>query len=93
MTEQIFIGNKDISRYISACLYSLGKEENVVIISRGSNVKRAVDTLAILIRDYLENPEYKIKVGSEPFESRNVSTLEITLSGKKKENLKLKKEK
>lgn len=93
MVEQIFIGNKEISRYISACFYSLGKEDSVVIISRGSNIKRAIDTLAILMRDYLDNPEYSIKVGSEPFESRNVSTLEITLSGKKKENLKLKKEK
>ena len=40
-------------------VYSLGKEDSVMIISRGSNIKRAIDTLAILIRDYLENPEYR----------------------------------
>ena len=82
--EQIFIGNKDISRYISACFYSLGKEKDIKIVARGSNIKRAIDILAILIRDYLEKPEYTIKVGSEPFEKRNVSTIEISLSGVKK---------
>jgi len=85
--EQIYIGNKDISRYISACFYSLGKDKDIRIVARGSNVKRAIDVLAILIRDYLENPEYSIKVGSEPYDKRNVSTIEISLSGIKKGNL------
>jgi DNA-binding protein Alba len=82
--EEIFIGNKDISKYISACFYSLGKEKDIKIVARGNNIKRAIDILAILIRDYLENPKYDIKVGSEPYEKRNVSTIEITLSGIKK---------
>ena len=84
MGETVFIGNKDISRYISACFYALGKSENLKIISRGSNIKKSIDILAILTRDYLENPKYSIVVGSEPFENRNVSTLEITLSGLRK---------
>jgi DNA-binding protein Alba len=84
MTEEIFIGGKDISRYISACFFSLGKEKTIKLIARGNNIKRAIDVLAILVRDYLENPEYSIKVGSEPFEKRNVSTIEIVLSGTKK---------
>ena len=88
MVEQIFIGRKDISRYISACFYSLGKENSLQIIARGNNIKRAIDILAILVRDYLENPVYTIKVGSEPFEQRNVSTIEISLSGTKKGSLK-----
>jgi len=87
MTEEIYIGGKDISRYISACFFSLGKEKNIKIVARGNNIKRAIDILAILVRDYLENPEYEIKVGSEPFEKRNVSTIEISLSGIKKGNL------
>jgi len=91
MVEQIFIGCKDISRYISACFYSLGKDKNIQIIARGNNIKRAIDILAILIRDYIENPEYTIKVGSEPFEERNVSTIEISLSGIKKDIVKEKK--
>jgi len=91
--EEIYIGSKDISRYISACFYSLGKDKDIKIIARGNNIKRAIDILAILVRDYLENPEYDIKVGSEPFEKRNVSTLEIILSGTKKGNVNNKKEK
>ena len=82
--EEIYVGSKDISRYISACFYSLGKEKDIKIIARGNNIKRAIDILAILIRDYLESPKYEIKVGSEPFEKRNVSTIEINLSGIKK---------
>jgi len=84
--EEIYIGSKEISRYISACFYSLGKEKDIKIIARGNNIKRAVDILAILVRDYLENPQYTIVVGSEPFEKRYVSTIEISLSGVKKGN-------
>jgi len=91
MTDRIFIGSKDISRYISACFFSLGKEKDITIVARGSNIKKAIDILAILVRDYLENPEYNIKVDSEPFEKRNVSTLEINLSGIKKGNINNKK--
>ena len=87
MTEQIFIGGKDISRYISACFYSLGKEKEIKIAARGNNIKRAIDILAILIREHLEDPQYTIIVGSEPFDKRNVSTIEITLSGTKKGNI------
>jgi DNA-binding protein Alba len=83
--EEVFIGSKDISRYISACFYSLGKEHQMKIIARGNNIKRAIDVLAILVRDYLESPEYTIKVGSEKFEERNVSTIEIIVSGTKKD--------
>ena len=85
--EEIFVGSKDISRYISACFYSLGKEKDIKIVARGNNIKRAIDILAILVRDYLEKPEYTITVGSEPFEKRNVSTIEILLSGTKKGNI------
>ena len=82
--EEVYIGNKDISRYISACFFSLTKNKSVKIIARGSNIKKAIDILAILIRDYIESPEYTIKVGSEAYEQRNVSTIEISLSGSKK---------
>ena len=84
--EEIYIGNKDISRYISACFYSLRKDQDIKIVARGNNIKRAIDILAILIRDYLEDPKYSITVGSEPFEKRNVSTIEIILSGTRKKD-------
>lgn len=83
--EQVFVGAKEIKNYITACFFALGKSDEVKIVARGKNIKRAIDILAILIRDYLENPKYSIVVGSETFEERKVSTIEITLSGLKKE--------
>ena len=87
MAEKILIGGKDISRYISACFFSLGRDKEITIVARGNNIKRAMDVLAILIREHLENPKYTITVGSEPFEKRNVTTVEINLSGIKKGNI------
>lgn len=83
--ESVFIGNKDISRYLSACFYALGKDEEIKIISRGNHIKRAIDVLAILKREHMIDPKYEIKVDSENFENRKVSTIEILLSGKRKE--------
>jgi len=88
MVESVYIGSKEISRYISACFYALDNADEVNIISRGSYIKKSIDILAILVRDYIENPKYVITVKSEPFENRNVSAVEIVLSGKKKENIK-----
>jgi len=83
--ENIYIGTKEISRYISAALFGFGKGDTIKLIARGKNVKKAIDILAILIRDYVDDPEYDIVVASEKFENRNISTIEIELSGKKKE--------
>lgn len=83
--ENIYIGTKEISRYISAALFGFGKGDTIKLIARGKNVKKAIDILAILIRDYVDEPDYEIIVASEKFENRNISTIEISLSGKKKE--------
>ena len=85
ISENIYIGVKEISRYISAALFGFGKGETIKLIARGKNVKKAIDILAILIRDYVEDAEYDIVVASEKFENRNISTVEISLTGKKKE--------
>ncbi|MBE3093945.1 MAG: hypothetical protein IMZ52_02860 [Actinobacteria bacterium] len=85
ISENIYIGTKDISRYISAALFGFGKGDSIKLIARGKNVKKAIDILAILIRDYVEDAEYNIVVASETFENRKISTIEIALSGKKKE--------
>jgi len=83
--ETIYIGVKEISRYISAALFGFGKGTTIRLVARGKNVKKAIDILAILIRDYIDEVDYSITVDSEKFESRNISTIEIELSGKKKE--------
>ena len=82
--DEIFIGPKDISKYITACFVGLNKEDNIKITSRGNYVKKAIDILAIIIRDYLEDFKYDIVVKSEFFQERWVSAVEISVSGKLK---------
>ena len=85
--ESIYIGKKDLSRYISACFVGLSKSDDIAIIARGNNVKKAIDVLAILIREHIQTPKYNIVVDSEEYTdketntTRNVSTIEIALSG------------
>lgn len=83
--EKVYVGSKDISRYISACFFALGKNDKIILVSRGNHIKRALDILAILIRDYLEDPVYNVTVTSDSYENRNVTAIEISLSGKRKE--------
>jgi len=82
--EKVFIGPKDISRYITACFFALSKDEKIQLISRGNHIKRAMDVLAILIRDHLDDAKYKIIVGSDKLDNRSVTTLEIILEGKRR---------
>lgn len=110
--ETIYIANKDIDRYISACFYALNNNDSINLKGRGNNIKRTVDVADILLRKYLEVskeiPSYsdiktalqnkdtslanklldnlmvcEIKIGSEEFEGRFVSTIDITLRGKR----------
>ena len=83
------IGQKDLKYYFPACFFVLGKSDTVKIVARGKNTKKALDLLAILMREYLDNSKYSIEVGSESFEVENdkerfVTTIEIELSGKRK---------
>ena len=84
--EEVFVGAKDISRYITACFFALDKEKKIKIIARGGYIKKAIDILAILIRDHIKNAEYSIIVKSEPFENRNVSAIEIVLTEDRKKD-------
>jgi len=88
--DPVFVGKKEIKHYIAAGLFALSKSEKVVIKSRGKNNKTALDVLAILKRDYVENPKYDVMVDSEEFKDdtgkiNKVTTLEIELSGIRKE--------
>jgi len=82
--ERVFIHNKEIKVYISACLFAFSKADKIVITARGNNIKRAIDVAAILVRQYLDNPTYEVIIGSEGFEDRNVSTVDIVVTGTKK---------
>ena len=113
--ERIKIADKDISKYLSACFYALGNDKDEVwIVARGNNIKRAIDVSAIMLRQYLDVPQElptmsdvmnaldkddiskakkllkqlmvcEILIGSEKFDERNVSTIDIILRGKRKD--------
>ena len=115
LVESIFVGDKDIKNYISACFYALNNNvDEIHLIARGNNIKRAIDVADILLRQYLDIPEKlptlddlemvidkddcklakkyikqlrtcEIRIGSEKFGERNVSTIDIVLRGKKKD--------
>lgn len=116
LASKIFIGNKEISKYITACLYEFSEGRNLVqITGRGNNIKRSVDVADILLRKYLDVPKElpnlndvlnaldnndisaardlirklmicEIKINSEEFENRHVSTIDIILRGKKRKD-------
>ena len=83
--NEVKIGAKPIGNYITSCFYALGKHPKIKLISRGNYIKTAIDTLAILEREYLDDCSYDIIIGSDKFGERWVSTLEIIISGKKRE--------
>ena len=78
--NEVKIGQKDISNYVYAVL----RNSNVVLLARGSNIKKCVDIGLIVSRDYgyaidnvkLYNSSYKDEAQKE----RNVSNIEISLS-------------
>jgi DNA-binding protein Alba len=83
--DKVFISGKPIGNYITACFFALGKHKEIKLIARGNHVKRALDVLAIMIRDYLEDDlKYNVVVDSESHEKRQVTTVEIALSGRRK---------
>lgn len=78
--NEVKIGQKDISSYVYAVL----RNTDVVLLARGSNLKKAVDIGLIIQRDY----GYTIKAISiydssyvdENKKERHVSNVEISLS-------------
>jgi len=83
--DKVYIGPKEIPKYLSACFYALGQTDEITLIARGNNVKGAIDVTAILIREYLTNPEYNVQIGSEKYGDRYVSTVEIKVKGTRKD--------
>lgn len=83
----IFIGKKPLMTYVTATLVQLANEPTVVIKARGKSITRAVDVAQIIVKR-MDTLGYKIgpvKVGTETVSSedgktRNVSTIEVSVS-------------
>jgi archaea-specific DNA-binding protein len=87
MRNAIFIGKKPLMTYVTATLVQLANEPTVVIKARGKSITRAVDVAQIIVKR-MDTLGYKIgpvKVGTETVSSedgktRNVSTIEVSIS-------------
>ncbi len=90
--EIVYIGNKNISKYINAGKWVLEKNKPLKLLGRGNNIKATVDVAEILKRS-LEEPIVILCISSEEYresingeeKTRNVSILSVTLNGKLKE--------
>jgi len=83
MESNVYIKDKDYSVYVSSCLLVMRKNDGLVkMMARGSYVKPALDVLAILLRDYVDDSDYSCDVKSEKFNEKWVTALEINLKGK-----------
>jgi len=81
--EEIMVGSKPIPSYLTAGLVALSKNKNIKLLSRGNNIKRAIDVAEILKRQ-MDSPTCEVEIGSEDFENRKVSIIIIKLIGKRK---------
>jgi DNA-binding protein len=89
----IYIGNKPPMSYVLAVVtqFQGSGSEEVVIKARGRAISRAVDTAEIVRNRFITDAEIKdIKIGTESITNEeegrtsNVSSIEITLTIKKK---------
>ncbi|MFZ0627689.1 MAG: DNA-binding protein [Nitrososphaeraceae archaeon] len=87
-SNEILIGKKPLMTYVTATLVQLANEPTVLIKARGKSITRAVDVAQIIVKR-MDNMGYKIgyvKIGSQMIQSedgkeRNVSTIEVQISG------------
>ena len=86
--NEILIGKKPLMTYVTATLVQLANEPTVLVKARGRSITLAVDVAQIIVKR-MDNMGYKIghvKIGSQLIQSedgkeRNVSTIEVQISG------------
>ena len=87
-SNEILIGKKPLMTYVTATLVQLANEPTVLIKARGKSITRAVDVAQIIVKR-MDNMGYKIghvkicsqMIQSEDCKERNVSTIEVQISG------------
>jgi archaea-specific DNA-binding protein len=89
-SNEVFVGKKPLMTYVTATLVQLANEPTVIIKARGKSITRAVDVAQIIVKR-MDTLGYKIGpviIGSELIKSqdgksRNVSTIEVSISRQK----------
>lgn len=84
----VLIGRKPVMNYVTACITFFNSgEKQVVVKARGRAICRAVDTVELLRRAFIQDLEIKdIDIGTEELvraeggQKSNISTIEITVT-------------
>ena len=84
----VLIGRKPVMNYVTACITFFNSgEKQVVVKARGRAICRAVDTVELLRRAFIQDLEIKdIDIGTEELvraeggQKSNISTMEITVT-------------
>ncbi|MEM4625332.1 MAG: RNA-binding protein [Candidatus Pacearchaeota archaeon] len=90
-TNEIFVGNKPIMKYVTACLMQLGESNNkeIRVKARGKFISKAVDIAEVVKKNYKEKTKSDLKneisISTEQFEGKegkkiNISIIDIALS-------------
>ena len=84
----VLIGRKPVMNYVTACITFFNSGEKLVVVkARGRAICRAVDTVELLRRAFIQDLEIKdIDIGTEELvraeggQKSNISTIEITVT-------------
>lgn len=82
----VYVGSKPVMSYVTAILTSFrNNPEDVVLRARGRAISVAVDAVEVTRNRFMTDLKPSISIGTEQLESedgrtRNVSTIQITLS-------------
>ena len=84
----VLVGKKPVMNYVTACITFFNSgEEQVVIKARGRAICKAVDTVELLRRAFVENLKIKrIGIGTEELfsveggQKSNISSIEIVVA-------------
>jgi len=77
----IFVGKKEISRYLLACLRALETSSRVLLRARGRLISKAVDVAETVRNKLLPGTVVKdVKINTVFRDGKRVSEIEITLA-------------
>ena len=83
----VYIGRKPVTTYVMAIITEMNDQDcdEVVVKARGRAISAAVDAAEVTRNNFLSNLTCDVSIGTEEMEqedggTRNVSTIEITLS-------------
>ena len=87
--DTIFIGKKPLMSYVTSAIIQLSLLDSIVIKARGMSIGLAVDVTQVLLKKITAFEVGNIQINSESLESqdgrkRNVSTIEILISKRRK---------